>query len=134
MNYSKESQDRMKKIQALKDAGVICYANNYRGKVDIAEIRARSEDDTQGGYIRDIENLMAGGAIAEFQTAGRIMASKSHGKLTFAKLRDNTDTIQVCFMRDLVKFNTGIPLASPHPNPLPEGEGTSYKVVEEIEV
>jgi len=48
MDYSRESQDRMKKIQDLKDAGVIPYANNYRGKIDIAEIRARSESDTQG--------------------------------------------------------------------------------------
>lgn len=102
----------MKKIQDLKDAGVICYANNYRGKIDIVDVRARSENDTQGGYLRDIENLMAGGAIAEFQTAGRIMASKSHGKLTFAKIRDNTDTIQVCFMRDLIKFNTGAEIVS----------------------
>ena len=45
MDYSKESQDRMKKVQDLKDAGIICYANNYRGKIDIAEIRARSEND-----------------------------------------------------------------------------------------
>jgi len=107
MDYSKESQDRMKKIQDLKDAGVICYANNYTGKIDIAEIRSRSENDDQGGYIRDIDNLMTGWAIAEFQTAGRIISSKSHGKLTFAKLRDHSGDIQVCFMRDLVKFHTG---------------------------
>lgn len=107
MDYSKESQDRMKKIQDLKDAGVICYANNYHGKIDISEIRTRSEADDQGGYIREIDNLMAGGALAEFQTAGRIISSKSHWKLTFAKLRDHSWDIQVCFMRDLVKFNTG---------------------------
>jgi len=85
MDYSKESRDRMKKIQDLKDAGVICYANNYAWKIDIADIRLRSENDTQGWYIREIDNLMAGGAIAEFQTAGRIISSKSHGKLTFEK-------------------------------------------------
>lgn len=116
MDYSKESQDRMKKIQDLKDAGVICYANKYAGKIDIAEIRGRSEDDNEGGYIRDIDNLMAGWAIAEFKTAGRIISSKSHGKLTFAKIRDNTADIQVCFMRDLMKFNTG------------------HKIVESIEI
>lgn len=60
MDYSKESQDRMKKIQDLRDAGVICYANNYTGKIDIADIRSRSEGDDQGGYLRDIDNLMAG--------------------------------------------------------------------------
>lgn len=130
MDYSKESQDRMKKIQDLRDAGVICYANNYTGKIDIADIRSRSEGDDQGGYLRDIDNLMAGWALAEFQTAGRIISSKSHWKLTFAKLRDNTGDIQVCFMRNLVKFNTGKPL----PNPPLQGEGTSYKIVDEIEV
>jgi hypothetical protein len=47
MDYSRESQDRMKKIADLKAAGVICYANNYSGKIDIAEIRSRSENDDQ---------------------------------------------------------------------------------------
>ena len=107
MEYSRESQDRMKKIADLKAAGVICYANNYVWKIDIAEIRSRSENDKQGGYLRDIENLQAGWAIAEFQTAGRIISHKSHGKLSFAKIRDHSWDIQVCFMRDLVKFNTG---------------------------
>lgn len=107
MDYSRESQDRMKKISDLKVAGVICYANNYTGKIDISEIRSRSENDDQGWYIRDIENLQAGWAMAEFQTAGRIISHKSHGKITFAKIRDHSWDIQVCFMRDLLKFNTG---------------------------
>jgi hypothetical protein len=29
MDYSKESLDRQEKIQNLKDAGVVCYANNF---------------------------------------------------------------------------------------------------------
>jgi hypothetical protein len=29
-DYSNESLDRIKKINALKEASVICYANNYR--------------------------------------------------------------------------------------------------------
>ena len=107
MDYSKESQDRMKKIQDLKDAGVIVYANNFQWKIDIAEIRERSESDDQGGYIRDLENLMAGGGLWEFRTAGRIITHKSHGKLAFAKLRDHSWDMQICFMRDLLKFNTG---------------------------
>jgi len=107
MEYSKEAQDRIQKIQNLKAAGVICYANNFQGKIDIEEIISRSTSDDQGWYLRDIENLMAGWSLWEFKTAGRIISSKSHGKLTFAKIRDNTSTIQVCFMRDLISFNTG---------------------------
>ena len=49
MNYSKESQDRMKKIQDLKDAGVIPYANNYKGKQDISEV--------QKGKTQDLDTL-----------------------------------------------------------------------------
>ena len=52
MNYSKEAQDRMKKIQDLKDAGVIVYANNFSGKQDIADIRAKADE------VKDADILM----------------------------------------------------------------------------
>ncbi len=101
MDYSKESLDRQEKIKNLKDAWVITYANNYRWKQDIIEIRKEES------YIKDIEKLMNTWAIWEFKTAWRVIASKSHGKLTFAKIRDNTWDIQVSFMRDKVLFDTG---------------------------
>ena len=53
MDYSKESQDRMHKIQALKDAGIIVYANHYHGKMDICDIEARKDE------AKDVEALMA---------------------------------------------------------------------------
>lgn len=43
MEYSKESLDRQKKIALLQEAGVICYANNFRGKQDIKELKVKSE-------------------------------------------------------------------------------------------
>ena len=101
MDYSKESLDRQVKIQNLKNAGVICYANSFAWKTDIIELR-QNEDKT-----KEVEDLMENWAVWEYKTAGRIIASKSHGKLTFAKLRDNTDNIQISFMRDKVIFNTG---------------------------
>jgi len=101
MDYSKESLDRQEKIKNLKNAGVICYANSFAWKIDITEVR-KNEKQT-----KEVEDLMENGAVWEYKTAGRIVASKSHGKLTFAKLRDNTDNIQVSFMRDKVVFNTG---------------------------
>ena len=107
MDYSRESIDRQKKIQDMKDAGIICYANQFKGKIDIFEIRSISENDTEGGHLREIENLMDWGCIWEFKTAWRIISSRSMWKLTFAKIRDNTGDIQLCFMRDMLKFNTG---------------------------
>ena len=106
MEYSKESQDRQAKIQAMKDAGIICYANSFHGKIDIEEIISVSENDDKWGHIRDIANLMEWGCIWEFKTAGRIISSRGMGKLVFAKLRDNTWDIQISFMRDKVTFNT----------------------------
>jgi lysyl-tRNA synthetase class II len=58
VEYSRESQDRMKKIQALKDADVIPYANRFENKQDIADIINISKNDTEGGHLREIDNLM----------------------------------------------------------------------------
>jgi hypothetical protein len=41
MQYPNESLDRMEKIRQLKEAGVIAYANNYRGKQDIKELKSK---------------------------------------------------------------------------------------------
>lgn len=102
MDYSKESIDRQQKIQNLKDAGVICYADSFHGKQDINKIREISESS-----YKEVDFLMDNWAEWEFKTAGRIISSRGMWKLTFAKLRDNTGDIQVCFMRDMVNFNTG---------------------------
>jgi len=107
MDYSKESIDRQQKIQNMKDAGIICYANNFRGKQDIKKIREISESE-----YKDVTFLMENWSVKTFKTAGRIISSRGMGKLTFAKLRDNTWDIQVCFMRDKVDFNTGKKIVS----------------------
>jgi len=125
MDYSKESRDRQEKIQNMKDAGIICYANNFRWKIDIEKIRTASESE-----YKEASALMESWSNKAYKTAGRIMSSRGMWKLTFAKIRDNTWDIQICFMRDKVDFNTGKPLPNP---PLP-GEGTSYKIVQELEI
>lgn len=50
---------------------------------------------------------MQSGAEKQYKTAGRIMLSRSMGKLVFAKIRDHSGDIQVCFMKGSVKFYTG---------------------------
>jgi len=94
MEYSKESQDRMKKIQDLKDAGVICYANKFENKIDISAIREADESKQ-----KPAEDLMQTGAVGEFKTAGRLMQSRGMGKLVFAKLRDHSGDLQISFMK-----------------------------------
>jgi len=98
--YSRESLDRQEKIEKLKQAGVIVYANNYRWKINISDIR-KNEDK-----VKDIESLIKLWASGEYKTAWRLMQSRCMWKLLFAKLRDNSWDIQICFMKDKVKFNT----------------------------
>lgn len=101
MDYSKESLDRQQKIQNMKDAGIICYANSFRWKQDIIDIR-KQEDK-----LKEVTDVMENWAVWEFKTAGRIISSRWMWKLCFAKLRDNSWDIQISFMRDKVIFNTG---------------------------
>ena len=106
MEYSRESQDRIKKIQALKDADIIPYANKFENKQDISYIKNVSKTDTEWGHLRDIDNLMEWGCIWEFRTAWRLVTYRSFWKLSFGKILDHSSEIQVSFVKDLVEFNT----------------------------
>ncbi|MDD3302782.1 MAG: lysine--tRNA ligase [Candidatus Gracilibacteria bacterium] len=99
--YSNESLDRIAKIKKLKESGVIPYANHYHGKTDIDSIVLSSNS------VKTLENIELNGIKNDFQTAGRLMSYKSHGKLAFARICDNTGFIQVCFMNGKFNFNTG---------------------------
>jgi len=50
---------------------------------------------------------MKEGAKQLYATAGRMMSFRTMGKLSFATLRDATADIQICFVKNLCKFNTG---------------------------
>lgn len=98
--YWNESLDRIKKIEALKKAWVIVYANNYHGKTNISLITDQKDK------IKEVDDLMNGEVVWEFKTAWRLMSSRWMWKLLFGKLRDNTWDIQICFSKDKVIFNT----------------------------
>jgi lysyl-tRNA synthetase class II len=46
-SYSNESKDRIKKINDLKSAGVIVYANNFPSKIDIKDIKEKASSKTK---------------------------------------------------------------------------------------
>ncbi|MDQ7009073.1 MAG: lysine--tRNA ligase [Candidatus Gracilibacteria bacterium] len=133
MEYSRESLDRIKKVQALKDADIIPYANRFENKQDIADIINISKTDTEGGHLRDIENLMAGGCIGEFRTAGRLTSYRSFGKLSFGKLLDHSSEIQISFVKDLVDFNTGRKIISKTETiEIDKIERNPFKIIEKL--
>ena len=126
MEYSRESQDRQKKIQDLKDAWVVVYANKFEAKQDIKDIIA------QKNKAVDTDTIMEKEVVWEFKTAWRLMSYRSFWKLSFWKIKDHSWEIQVSFVKDKIEFNTGKPLS----NSLLKGERTNriVKKDETIEI
>lgn len=106
--YSNESLDRIAKIKKLKDAWVITYANHYHWKIDIDTINNKELLITKHWetIIKEVELLQEWNVNWDFQIAWRMLSYKSHWKLAFAKIMDHSWTIQICFMKDKIKFNT----------------------------
>jgi len=129
VDYWKESIDRQQKIQDMKNAWIICYANSFEWKQDIKEIKSSILESNL--ELKEASYLMENWSVWDFKTAGRIISSRGMWKLTFAKVRDNSSDIQICFMRNKVNFNTGRPI----PNPPISGEGPIiYNIVKELEI
>lgn len=122
--YGNESLDRIEKIKKLKESGVIVYANNYHGKQDISEVAKNNSN------LKEVETFQESGAEKKYQIAGRLMSYKSHGKLAFAKVMDQSGTLQICFMKDKFQFHTGKDLVD---SLIIDGEEkTAYKISEKF--
>ena len=80
-----EYETRLQRLQQLKSAGVIPYANKYNKKHAISDLIAVSSDT-----YADADVLMSEGATPAYTTAGRMMSFRTMGKLSFATLRDAT--------------------------------------------
>ncbi|MFA5747719.1 MAG: lysine--tRNA ligase [Candidatus Absconditabacterales bacterium] len=96
-----EYEVRLEKVHKLKQMGVIPYAQCFDKKNSIQDIKNKESE------AKPVENLMEKGAENIFQTAGRMMSFRTHGKLTFAKILDGTGSIQICFVKGKFKLNTG---------------------------
>ena len=139
MQYSKESLDRIKKIESLKKSWVVCYANNFKGKQNIEEITSplipllqREKSLKDFSSVKDSSTLMENWANWEFRTAWRLMSSRAMWKLLFWKLRDNTWDIQICFMKDKILFNTGKDSKKVEKITIDWEEKSSFKIAEKF--
>lgn len=97
--YQSERDVRISKIHKMKSMWVIPFAQSFDKKNLISDII--KEYDSKP--LRDINDIIPS-AVAQVQTAGRVMLYRSHGKLAFAKLLDSTDEIQLMFHRDNCKI------------------------------
>ena len=77
-------KERLRKLEALKKDGIYPYGSRYDKSSYLSEL---------------IEHFEEGKAVV---TAGRIVASRSHGKSAFCDLKDPTGRIQLYFKLDIV--------------------------------
>lgn len=89
-----ERDVRIQKIEILKQLGINPYAEKFDKKYLIVDLL---KNPTNG--FRDINDIIVS-PVVNFSTAGRIVLYRTHGKLSFAKLQDETSTIQLMFHRD----------------------------------
>jgi len=78
-------QIRQKKLEAIRQAGISPYARHFRDFSRIRDVIASFEE------------------AKEVRTAGRICALRSHGKSTFADLKDSTGKIQLYLKLDAME-------------------------------
>ena len=93
MDYSREALDRQAKIESLKNAWVICYADRFPWKQDISDLRKMQA-------LPHSDELMQTWASWQVKTAWRLVLSRAMWKLLFWKIIDHTGAIQLCFLKD----------------------------------
>ncbi len=80
-------EDRMRKLERLRELGVEPYAYSY----DVTHSTAQAKDLVpEGGTDTD----------AEVRVAGRLVSIRGHGKTSFAHLADRAGKIQLYFRKD----------------------------------
>lgn len=92
-NISQILKHRNEKAELLKESGLRLYPNDFEKDAEIAAIRA----DYTNHSSEDLEN-----EELQFRIAGRIMALRSFGKVTFLQVRDHAAQIQVFVQRDIL--------------------------------
>lgn len=90
-HYPKEVQDRIAKINQLRDQNISPYQDRFERTIKIKDL-SESKDILEDGSQ----------ATSKHAICGRIITFRSHGKLSFAQLQDQSGRIQVCFMQDLL--------------------------------
>jgi lysyl-tRNA synthetase class 2 len=148
-NPLSEFQERKRKLEELRAAGVMPYPERYKRTHTTSQARALAQKNPP----RKLEEILAplsaaslghdnnGSALSKeaaankssvkIRLAGRVMLIRPHGKLTFAQLQDDSGQIQICFMQTFMeafgKFAAG-------PRKKPFKGLQSYKMVRKLDM
>lgn len=104
MHQTQSERDvRIAKVSQIASYAVIPYAQSF-DKVDmIGDMLTHYPQhltDDQHHDFRDINDIIAE-PVEGIKTAGRLTLFRSHGKLSFGKLMDQSGEIQLMFHRDV---------------------------------
>ncbi len=86
-------QQRLDKLEALREAGINPFPNDFRPTHTAAQI-VEAHGDADGDALEALDET--------FAVAGRVMAFRSFGKAAFVKLQDRSGAIQAYVRRDAV--------------------------------
>lgn len=92
-----EFEERKKKMEDLRAAGVQPYPERFERTHTVADARALGEKNAP----RPLEEITAN-PNASIKLSGRLVLMRAHGKLTFAQLQDSTGKMQIAFMQDFI--------------------------------
>ncbi len=93
---STEYKDRLAKLKGLQEAGIQTYRDKYERTHKTLEAKEFGEKK-----VRDTEEIMKK-PTSDIKIAGRLVSFRSHGKISFAQLKDASGRIQICFMKDVL--------------------------------
>jgi lysyl-tRNA synthetase, class II len=84
-------EDRRRKLERIREAGIEPFPHEFSGREDIAEVRAAHE-----GLVAGMETE------SRHRVAGRIVARRGHGKACFLDVRDGSGQIQLHARKDIL--------------------------------
>src|SRR3954454_1637295 len=90
-DLSQVLEDRRRKLERIREAGIEPFPHEFSGREDIAEVRAAHQ-----GLAPGVETE------SRHRVAGRIVARRGHGKACFLDIRDGSGQIQLHAREDLL--------------------------------
>ena len=94
---------RLQKRKEIIAMGIVPYAPRYKKLQTIGELIENHTSRDTMWLLRNIDDIIVS-PVREISTAGRLILYRSHGKLAFGKLMDETWEIQIMFHTDSCKM------------------------------
>jgi len=84
-NSPQEREDRLRKLSILKEKDIDPYPAKAERKIEISKVKEKFDN-----YLKKNKDI---------HIAGRLMAKRGHGNLSFCNLQDGSDSIQIALSK-----------------------------------